>query len=314
MKKGTKLFLFTLGTTLSGIYLYNRFIEETAAKRNLLKDSKGSYYSWKHGNIYYTKSGSGSPLLFIHDINASGSSEEWIKIKNRFAKDHTIYSLDLIGCGRSDKPAMEYTNYLYVQLITNFITDVIQKETTVVASNLAASSVLLANHMNENLFKKIILINPASIKELEVIPDRRSKFKKRLVELPLIGTFIYNRMNSFLKIDEKFRRKYYKRPQLISFSMEDIYYEAAHLGGSNGKYLYSSIIGNYLNNNISHALKSLHTPTLIIGSKEMKRYALVLDDYHKLNKNIEITKLTNGNLYPHMEIPEKVYSVIKNYI
>lgn len=314
MKKRTKLFLFSLGTTLSGIYLYNRFIEETATKKNLLKDFKGDYYSWKHGNIYYTKSGSGAPLLFVHDIDAASSSEEWTKIKKRFEKDHTVYTLDLLGCGRSDKPVIEYTNYLYVQLLTDFINDVICEKTTVVAVNFAASSVILANHMHPELFTKIILINPVSPKQLEILPNETSKLKKRLIELPFIGTFIYNRMNSFHKIDTAFRTKYYKKPQLISSSMEDVYYESAHLGNSNGKYLYASMTGNYLNNGISHALKDLSTPTLIIGSKEMKRYALVLDDYHKTNKNIEIVKLTNGNLYPHMEIPEKVSSVIKNYI
>ena len=247
-------------------------------------------------------------------MNSTASSEEWKKIIHRFEKTHTVYTLDLLGCGRSDKPAMEYTNYLYVQLITDFVKDIIQKKTKVVATNMSASSVLLANHIDNELFENIVLINPVSIKDLETIPDKISKLKKRIIELPFIGTFIYNRMNNSHKIDEAFRLDYYEKPQLISSNMEDIYYEAAHLNGSNGRYLYSSMIGNYLNNGISHALKNLTTPTLIIGSKEMNKYALVLDDYHKLNESIEIKKITNGNLYPHMEVPEKVYSIIEDHI
>ena len=314
MKKRTKLFLLGVGATITEIYIYNRFIEQTATKNNLLEDSHGNYYTWKHGNVYYTKSGSGTPLLLVHDLNSTASSEEWKKIIHRFEKTHTVYTLDLLGCGRSDKPAMEYTNYLYVQLITDFVKDIIQKKTKVVATNMSASSVLLANHIDNELFENIVLINPVSIKDLETIPDKISKLKKRIIELPFIGTFIYNRMNNSHKIDEAFRLDYYEKPQLISSNMEDIYYEAAHLNGSNGRYLYSSMIGNYLNNGISHALKKLTTPTLIIGSKEMNKYALVLDDYHKLNESIEIKKITNGNLYPHMEVPEKVYSIIEDLI
>lgn len=314
MKKNTKRFLLAVGTTLTGIYVYNRFIEQTATKNNLLKDTEGQYYSWKHGNIYYTKTGSGSPILLVHDTNSTASSEEWRRIIHRFEKKHTVYTLDLLGCGRSDKPALEYTNYLYVQLITSFIKDIIQEKTTVVATNMSASFIIMANHIDDTLFNKIILINPVSLKQLEVIPDKKSKLKKRLIELPFIGTFIYNIMNNSNRIDESFRNEYYERPQLISSVMEDIYYESAHLNNSNGKYLYSSLVGNYLNNGALHAVKNLTTPTLIIGSREMSKYALVLDDYHKVNQNIEIVKLTNGNLYPHMEIPEKINSLIKDFI
>lgn len=314
MKKRTKLFLFAVGTTVTSIYVYNKFIEQTASKSNLLKDTNGEYYSWKHGNVYYTKSGSGSPLLLIHDIHSSASSEEWRKLIRRFEKKHTVYTLDLLGCGRSDKPAMEYTNYLYVQLITSFVKDIIQEKTTVVATNMSASFVILANHIDTTLFEKIVLINPISLEELDAKPDKLSKLKKTLIELPFIGTYIYNIMHNSRRIDESFRTEYYERPQLISSTMEDIYYEAAHLDGSNGRYLYASTIGNYMNNGILHALKSLTTPTLIIGSRELKKYSLALDDYHKENSSIEIVKLTNGNLYPHMEVPEKVYSVIEDHI
>lgn len=314
MKKSTKLFLLAAGTTLTSIYVYNKFVEETATKNNLLKDTNGEYYSWKYGNVYYTKTGNGSPLLLIHDTTATASSEEWRKIIHRLEKNHTVYTLDLLGCGRSDKPAMEYTNYLYVQLITAFVKDIIQDKTTVITTNMSASFILLADHIDDTLFNKIILINPVSLKQLDVKPDKLSKLKMRIIELPFIGTFIYNIMNNAQSIDESFRTEYYEKPQLISSTLEDIYYEAAHLNGSNGRYLYSSLIGNYMNNSALHAVKSLTTPTLIIGSKELNKYALTLDDYHKVNSTIEIVKLTNGNLYPHMEIPEKVCSVIEDHI
>lgn len=314
MKKSTKCILFTVGVSVAAIYAYNRFIETTATKKNLLSDEKGDYFPWKDYNLFYTKTGSGSPLLLVHDADASASSEEWSKILHRLEKKHTVYCLDLLGCGRSDKPALEYTNYLYVQMITAFVKEVIQNKTTVVATNMSASFIIMANHIDKTLFDKIILINPISLKQLALIPDKESKMKKRLIELPFVGTFIYNLMTSSQKIDEAFRTRYYERAQLISTQTEDIYYEAAHTNGSQGKYLYSSMLGNYLNNNVTHALKNLSTPTLVIGSKEMKKYSLALDDYHKVNPNLEIMKLTNGNLYPQLEIPEKIASIIDNYI
>lgn len=314
MKKSTKCLLLTLGVSVATIYAYNKFVEETATQKNLLSDKNGQYYNWKYGNIFYSKVGSGSPVLLIHDTEASASSIEWNKLISRLAKKHTVYSIDLLGCGRSDKPALEYTNYLYVQMVQSFIKDVIQEKATVIASNISASFVIMANHLDETIFKKIILINPVSLKQMDTIPDEISKIKKRIIELPFIGTFVYNMMNSAQRIDESFRTRYVSKPQLISSSMEDIYYEAAHKNGSNGRFLYSSLLGNYLNNSITHAVKTISTPTLIIGSVEMKKYSLALDDYHKVNTNIDIIRINNGSLYPHLEVPDKINSLIEDYM
>ncbi len=313
MKKSTKRFLFVTGTALAGIYAYNKFVSATATQKQLLSDEDGYYYPWKNGEIYYTKKGTGSPLLLLHDTHPTASSAEWSKIRHKLEKHHTVYTLDLLGCGLSEKPCIEYTNFLYVQLITGFIKDVIGETTTVAASGLTTSFVIMANHMDSELFKKIILINPVSVKKLTVLPDKCSKWKMRIMELPFIGTFIYNLLTSPKNIDNNFRNYYSMRPQLISSKLEDVYYEAAHTDGSNGRYLYSSMIGNYLNNGITHAVKELKTPTLIIGSKELKGYEQILDTYHLLNPNLNIVRINNGSLCPHMEIPEKITSIMEDF-
>ena len=314
MEKNTKRFLFFVGASVAAIYAYNKFVEETATQKKLLSTDDGHFFDWDGESIYYTKSGSGSPLLLIHDADATASSEEWSKIIHRLERKHTIYTLDLLGCGRSSKPAIEYTNYLYVKLITAFVKNIIQEKVTAISSNISSSFVIMANHLDNTLFEKLIFINPVSLNQLNVVPDELSKIKKRIIELPFIGTFVYNLMTSNLKIDENFRTKYHGKPQLISSHMEDIYYESAHTGGSNGRYLYSSLIGNYVNNTATHAVKKLNTPTLIIGCKQLKNYEHTLADYHKVNPNIEIIRINNGSLYPHMESPERLTSIIEDYL
>ena len=78
-------------------------------------------YSSRFGDIFYTKKGHGTPLLLIHDLKCAASAAEWDSIIDSLAENHTVYALDLLGCGRSEKPKMTYTNYIYVQLINNFI-------------------------------------------------------------------------------------------------------------------------------------------------------------------------------------------------
>ena len=203
---------------------------------------------------------------------------------------------------------------MYVQLIESFVNEIIGEKTIVVATNMSAAFTIMANHINNSLFKEMILINPVSMQKLNIIPDKLSKIKRAFIQLPFIGTFIYNIFTNSIKIDEAFHNKYYAKSQLVSSTLKDIYYEAAHTNNSNGRFLFSSILGNYINNNISHAVKKLTTPTLIIGSNNIKGNTHILDDYHKLNSNLDIMRINNGNLYPHMEIPEKITSIIHNYL
>ena len=131
MKKSTKRLLFVVGASVAAMYAYNKFVEITATNKNLLSDEGGDYFSFRDYNIFYTKTGSGSPILLIHDTDATACMEEYHKLVRRLERTHTVYCLDLLGCGRSDKPALEYTNYLYVELITAFVKEVIGNTTTV---------------------------------------------------------------------------------------------------------------------------------------------------------------------------------------
>ncbi len=314
MKKSTKCFLFFTSAAAAGIYTYNKFVASAATRKNLLSVNNGSFFSWRYGDIFYTKQGNGKPILLIHDANPASSSYEWNKLLKKLEKEHTVYSIDLLGCGRSDKPNFHYTSYIYVQLITAFVKDVIKEKTDVAASNLSASFVIMADQMDRELFDKIILINPISIQKLQAAPDKKSKLKQNILNLPLIGTFIYNILNNPIHIDRSFRENYFSKPQLISSKLEDIYYEASHLKESRGKFLLSSLTGNYMNVNILQALKKLDHPIYLIGSKERKNNIAVFDEYQKQNKNFESTLLSNGNLYPQLEIPDKIFTVMNGYL
>lgn len=310
MKKKTKKLLFFSTAALLGMYAYNRFIEETATKKNMLPTKNGSYFMWNQGNIFYTKTGTGAPILLLHDTNPESSSIEWTKIAKRLQKDHTVYTLDLLGCGLSDKPGISYTSYLYVQLITSFIKEVIKDKTDIVATHMTTPSVIMANHMDDSMINKIILINPASMDLLDQSPSLTSKAKQTLINLPLIGTFIYNLMMNPKCIDRKFRNIYYGKKHLISSKIEDAYYEAAHIDNSKGKYLYSSLIGRFMYTNIRHAVKKSQKPIYLICSKDMKNNIRNIETYRKYNSSIEVTYIYGCKLYPQLENPEKTYQII----
>jgi pimeloyl-ACP methyl ester carboxylesterase len=50
-------------------------------------------------DLYYRKTGSGSPLVIIHGLY--GSSDNWMNISKRLAEKHTVYMIDQRNHGRS---------------------------------------------------------------------------------------------------------------------------------------------------------------------------------------------------------------------
>ena len=71
----TLLSLLTAGT--ASIALMNKWVQLSAVQKNLMDEPDPLCYKWRLGNIHYTKSGSGRPLLLIHDLNASSSGYEY---------------------------------------------------------------------------------------------------------------------------------------------------------------------------------------------------------------------------------------------
>ncbi len=296
------------GSTAAAIHVVNKYITSSAVLKNLLNCNtpESNLYSWKFGDIYYTKQGEGSPLLLIHDLTASSSSEEWQSLKTQLAQKHTVYCLDLLGCGRSQKPAITYTNYLYVQFLTDFTKNVIKERTDVIATGLSSSFAIMSCVNDESIFGKLMLINPSDLSVLNQIPDRKSKAAKFLLELPLIGTLLYNILNSKSSIELFFTEKAYYNPFHVNGTVLDSYYESSHLNKGQGKYLQASIAGKYIYNNIAHGLKKINNSIFIVGGRKEPGIDASLALYRSLNPSIETEILDQAKHLPQLECPERI--------
>lgn len=314
MKKCIKRALFLTACAAGTIHIVNRFIDNTANMKDILKTNDGEYYDWKNGQIYYHKRGTGSPVLLIHDLSPIASSYEWCRFAKKLEKQHTVYTIDLLGCGRSRKPYLTYTNYLYVQLITDFIKDVIQESPVVLTTNHSISFVVLAANMHRHLIKKIIAINPPAIQTSPKKSLHLDAFKKYILKSPILGTFVYNMATIETKVQKILRTQYFYNSQLVSTKMLDAYYESAHLEKSHGKYLLVSLSVGYIDNFIGHAVSKLETPLAIIASSQMKEGITAVDSYRRLNKNLETSYLSNAGLIPQLEMPERLFHIVNSFL
>ena len=294
----------------AGICFINKLVQLKSTAKEYLYTSNSEYYNWKFGKIHYSIHGSGSPILLIHDLSCESSSFEWKRVINVLSKNNTVYAIDLIGCGRSDKPNITYTNYLYVQLITDFIKNVIKQKTHIISSGYSCSASVMACYIEPQLIQKLTLINPTSLNTLSKYPNKFNKLLKRTLEIPILGTLIFNLHHSNIAIINRFNNIYFNNKQLVSHHQIEAFSEASHLNGSSSKYLMASICGKFVNINISHALKAINNDIQIILGSSINNADLIKQTYLDLNQSIEISMVPNTKMFPHMEQPEDFISAI----
>lgn len=290
----------------------NKCIKLSATSKNLLSDTNAHCYKWRFGNIHYTKTGSGKPLLLIHHLSEHGSGYEWNQMINNLKDQYTVYAIDLLGCGRSEKPDITYTNYLYVQMLSDFIKSEIGHRTNVIASGSSSALAVMACNNAPELFDQIMLINPDSLLMCSQIPNKHSKVYKFILDLPIIGTLLYHIATSKQAIKEEFSTHYFSNPYSVKNSLIDIYYESAHLGES-PKSLYASVTCNYARCNIVNSLKKIDNSIYIVGGKDMDNIDDMIREYQRYNPAIESSMIGNSKFLPQLENPTELLRTIQMF-
>ncbi|WP_058486391.1 alpha/beta fold hydrolase [Defluviitalea phaphyphila] len=312
MKK--KKFLVNFIFLTSFITLLNSIIFKLGSKKYNAKDSPDKIYLWKLGKIAYKVRGEGPPLLLIHGIGNGTSSYEWRKNIPYLSKHFKVYSIDLLGFGYSSRPKLTYTAFLYVQLIQDFIKNVIKEPTFVIANSQSASFAVIAANFSPNLFKKLILISPTGIKEQIDSPTFKSKIIKLFIETPIIGTTFYNLISSKLYIYYFIKTKLYNSSFSIAPSLVDNYYLASKAGGASSRYLLASFLGGYMNINITNFLNKISCPICTIWGKENPLVSKdLLNEWTKINPSITSYIFRKSKTMPHEEEPFYFNEVCKNF-
>lgn len=287
-------------TVITATHLLNKFIFKTATAHNYTGKRIRDYYPWKFGEISYSVCGIGTPLLLVHDLNSYSSQYEWDNVISILSKKYMVYTLDLLGCGHSDKPNITYTTYMYTQLLNDFVVNVIHKRTNVIATGDSAPMVIMSAYNNPVIFDKIALVSPQSVKNALKTPGKHTNITRFLLNMPVIGTTIYNICMNKGRLNKLMSKKLFDNG-IIPVDVLNAYHENAHLSGSSSKFLFTSTECCYTTAAISKAVSELNNCIYIINGEHCNKDAT--DEYTSLNSSIEVIQIPNAKKLPQIEQP-----------
>ncbi|XP_020575816.1 pheophytinase, chloroplastic [Phalaenopsis equestris] len=135
-----------------------------------------SIWRWKGYSINFLVKGRGPPLLLVHGFGASLA--HWRRNIGVLSENYTVYAIDLLGFGSSDKPTgFSYTMEVWSQLILDFLCEVIKKPTVLIGNSVGSlACVIAASEATQGLIRGIVLLNCAGgMNNKAIVDDWRIK-------------------------------------------------------------------------------------------------------------------------------------------
>ena len=229
-------------------------------------------WSWRGYEIFVTElgapgdaAGDGAPLpvLLVHGIYAGASSYEFRYLAPLLARDRRVVVLDLLGCGLSDRPNLDYSGELFVELIVDALGEFFGGPMLLVGSSLGAAFAIRAALRAPDRVARLVAIAPtglAGILDADPTPPQRAI--TALVRSPLVGESLFNLLASKPSISFFLRSQSYADAASVTPEVLEHYGAVTHQPGA--RYIPAHFIGNALNVNLARDLPFLECPLLVL--------------------------------------------------
>lgn len=307
------------GAALAGVALLNAYIfYKTPPLMSRLEGGEVRYFPTPDGDVFYKKRGSGPPLLLVHGIGAGASSFEFRRIWETLSQTHTVYALDLLGFGKSDKPDLMYTAETFITLLGDFCREVIgvgggRGKAAVIASSLPAAYTVALAKRDESLFDRLILVCPTGIEDLAEPVRPTGSVVRGGLKTPILGTAVFNAIASKTYIRQYLRANVYADPEKATDDVVDYYHASAHQPG--GANVLPSFLGGQLNCNIAAPFAALSLPILLVWGRDSVQTPLSrADAFLAANPSATLAIIENSGNLPHDETPLEFLNRISPFL
>ena len=278
---------------------------------NLIGGEEGGF-EWRERRIAFTKRGEGPPILLIHGIHAAAWSYEWRNNVDYLARSNTVYTIDLLGFGRSDRPPIRYSARLFISLISDFVGRVIGEPCVLVASSLSGAYAAVLAARDPQRFPALVLIAPSGLVRLNQPATIKGEAGRFAVDAPIAGTAMFNALVSRRSL-KYFLRRIYFDDSLVTRELVAAYYTASHQKGA--RHAPAAFLSGHLNIDIRNAIRRLTQPALLVWGEEGSMTPVEeFRGFTALNPDFELSVLSPAGDLPHDERSEDFNVIVSQWL
>lgn len=268
-------------------------------------------WTWRGHTIYYTVEGVGQPIILIHGFGACiGHWRKNISVLSEAG--YQVFALDLLGFGRSDKPAINYSLSLWEDLLRDFCTAHVQQPAVFAGNSIGALLALMMLADYPDLARGGILLNVAGglnhrPEELNFPLRTVMGLFTRLVSSPLVGSFLFNQIRQKSRIRSTLKQVYRDHTS-VTDELVDMLYEPSCDPGA--QQVFASILTAPPGPKPDDLLPKVTQPLLVVwGAADPWTPISGATIYRTLAataEHVDFIPIPNVGHCPHDECPDQV--------
>ncbi|MBZ8181309.1 alpha/beta fold hydrolase [Oscillatoria salina] len=257
---------------------------------------------------------SSTPLILLHGFGTS--IEHWRKNFPDLSRQHTVYALDLLGFGASQKVPVEYNSQLWLEQVYDFWRTFIQQPVVLVGNSIGSLICLVAAATYPEMVKGVVLLSlPDVTLRQETIPKPLQPLVmgiERTVASPPVLKLLFRLLRT-RRVIRRWAAIAYANSTAIDPELVEILATPAQDRGASRTFaaLFRAISSPNFAPPVKVLLPHLSIPILLIwGRQDRMVPSSLAHQFATLNSQVQLVELDNVGHCPHDECPEQFNQIL----
>lgn len=259
-----------------------------------------------------------TPLILLHGFGTSIG--HWRHNLAVLGENHTVYALDMLGFGASEKAPVSYQLKLWVEQVYEFWRTFIRQPVVLVGNSIGSLVSLAAAAQHPDMVQGVVMISlPDPSLEAEAIPSFLqplvATIKSLILSPPVLKTlFLLVRQPKGLR---RWASLAYANPEAVTDELVDILIGPASDRGSAQAFYatFKAVTSADPGFSVKKVLPTLDIPMLLVwGQQDRMIPPAFARQFTDCNPNIQLLTIDNAGHCPHDESPEEVNQAILSWI
>lgn len=297
---------------VGGVFTREKLAYVTAKKHNIAPTDPNVFYAeLPCGKVTYKKMGHGSPMLLLHDFYNGASHKEWELVQKQLSQSHTVYAIDFIGFGNSERIDGAGTAYLYSRCVGEFLEHVIAKKTYMVGSTGGGDMALVAATQSDQWIEKLVLISPTGLHYSLPNPHQADILKKHTA--PFWSTILFLDGTTKRKLQDELEQKFFAKEKLKKWYINEVH-TIARLS-KNSKYTYATIVSHFWHIHTVDMFVKLKCPYAVFWGEENEDNPVsYLAKGKELRDDGVFVSFEKTGAFPHIENPQGFVTTLLDFL
>lgn len=262
------------------------------------------------GEIFYTVAGEGAPVLLLHGFG--GEIWMWERQVAAISKRYRLFIPDLLGYGYSDRPKVDYTPSLFIDMIRQFMDQLGMRSASLIGNSMGGGIAWAFALTYPTRVDKLVLIDSIPPQVVPAVRNRLFRWFLAIRHIPLLP-YLAVALRTRRMVRVALMQVVYN-DRLITEAVIERQHRIGRMAGTArvmaSTVRYADEVARY-----ADALETLRKPTLIIWGEQDELFPVAVgSQLHASIRDSELVVIKDSGHMPMWEKPDETNQAIMEFL